>query len=313
MNTMKDDNNIRLDTAERVKAALLGYKDLYNPATGEYLCNYDGEGTIGQNDVPLYDPNLLQAIDSPDFDLYHPDDYADSTYLIDYPKHPGDFDNRDKVFERIASESSWIIVSPESIHAAINEALGKDVELPLTDEEVQALSEKAKKAIFPGPVQTEIPVGDLAPLPVDAIGFQDEIIELDGKLNFYIPVTFDCDAVFGTDVCTDANDDWLNIFVDYDMESGEVADHLDIDLNRGDGSIVYLTFPLDEAQRDALLPKMDAYCKYSTGKGLTECAKEIMDDLEPSVSLEAIAEECREASEALTSDGTTDDHGQEAR
>ena len=45
-------------------------------------------------------------------------------------------------------------------------------------------------------------------LPVDAVSFTDEITECDGKLNFYIPTYFDPDAVFGTHVCTDANDDW---------------------------------------------------------------------------------------------------------
>ena len=154
---------------------------------------------------------------------------------------------------------------------------------------------------------------NLAELPLNRIEFAEEISEYDGKLNFYIPVTFDCDAVFGTDVCTTANDDWLNIYVDYDMESGKVADHLDLSLNRADGDIEYLTYPLDESQRDALLPKMDTYCKHATGKTLTEYAKEAMDDAEPSVSLKAAAKECRGASEALAGDATPDDRGREAR
>ena len=71
----------------------------------------------------------------------------------------------------------------------------------------------------------------LAPLPLERIGFEDEISEYDGKLNFYIPVSFDVDAVFGTDVCSLGNDDWLNIYADYDMEAGEAVDHLDISPN----------------------------------------------------------------------------------
>lgn len=37
--------------------------------------------------------------------------------------------------------------------------------------------------------------------------FGDEIIESDGKLNFYLQADFDVDAAFGTFVCTDENDD----------------------------------------------------------------------------------------------------------
>lgn len=77
----------------------------------------------------------------------------------------------------------------------------------------------------------------LAPLPLDHITFDDEIAENGDKLNFYIPVTFNCDAVFGTDVCSLDNDDYLNIYVDYDMLTGEVGNQLDISLNRADGRI----------------------------------------------------------------------------
>lgn len=77
----------------------------------------------------------------------------------------------------------------------------------------------------------------LAALPLDLIGFAEEITEYDDKLNFYIPVTFDCDAVFGTDVCSPDNDDYLIIYVDYDMFTGEVGNQLDIALNRADGRI----------------------------------------------------------------------------
>ena len=87
--------------------------------------------------------------------------------------------------------------------------------------------------------------------------FAEEITEYDDKLNFYIPVTFDCDAVFGTDVCSPDNDDYLIIYVDYDMFTGEVGNQLDIALIRADGRIDELSYPLDEAERSALLPKME--------------------------------------------------------
>ncbi|MBV6383110.1 hypothetical protein HIU56_02990 [Enterococcus faecium] len=153
----------------------------------------------------------------------------------------------------------------------------------------------------------------LAPLPLDLIGFAEEITEYDDKLNFYIPVTFDCDAVFGTDACSPDNDDYLNIYVDYDMRTGEVAAHLDISLNRADGRIDELSYPLDDAECIALLPKMDAYCRHETGKGIAEYAKEVMGEPEQPVSLKAAVRESREASAALAGNDAHENIGQDAR
>ena len=153
----------------------------------------------------------------------------------------------------------------------------------------------------------------LAALPLDLIGFAEEITEYDDKLNFYIPVTFDCDAVFGTDVCSPDNDDYLIIYVDYDMFTGEVGNQLDIALNRADGRIDELSYPLDEAERSALLPKMDAYCRHETGKGIAEYAKEVMGEPERPVSLKTAAKESREASAALAGNDAHEDIGQDAR
>lgn len=157
----------------------------------------------------------------------------------------------------------------------------------------------------------------LEPLPLDRITFDDEISECDGRLNFYIPVTFDCDAVFGTDVCSLDNDDCLNIYVDYDMARGEVVEHLEISLNRADGGIEYLTYPLDAMQRGALLPKMDAYCRHETGKGLAEYANEAMGEPEMTdhgqLNLDAEARDMRGVADAISHDMGHSDRGQDAR
>lgn len=139
---------------------------------------------------------------------------------------------------------------------------------------------------------------DLAPLPLDLI-------------------TFDCDAVFGTNVCSIDNDDWLNIYVDYDMARGEVADHLEISLNRADGKIEYLTYPLDAVQRGALLPKMDAYCKHETGRSLAEYVTEAMVEsgiAEPGPpDLDIEARDMRGVSDGLSHDMDRSDRGSDAR
>ena len=126
----------------------------------------------------------------------------------------------------------------------------------------------------------------LAPLPLDLITFDDEIVD---------------------------NDDYLNSYVDYDMVTGAVAAHLDISLNRADGGIDELSYPLDDAERIALLPKMDSYCRHETGKGIAEYAKEVMGEPEQPVSLKAAVRESREASVALAGDDTHENIGQDAR
>ena len=49
------------------------------------------------------------------------------------------------------------------------------------------------------------------------VAFGDEIIESDGKLNFYVQAEFDVDAAVGSFVLTDKNDDLLNIYANYDI------------------------------------------------------------------------------------------------
>lgn len=66
------------------------------------------------------------------------------------------------------------------------------------------------------------------------ITFADEISEIEGKLNFYIDTGIDVDAAFGTQVCTDRNDDCLNVYADeLRQDAGRVTAALDIDLDRG--------------------------------------------------------------------------------
>lgn len=123
--------------------------------------------------------------------------------------------------------------------------------------------------------------------------------------------------MFGTNVCSIDNDDWLNIYVDYDMARGEVADHLEISLNRADGKIEYLTYPLDAVQRGALLPKMDAYCKHETGRSLAEYVTEAMVEsgiAEPGPpDLDIEARDMRGVSDGLSHDMDRSDRGSDAR
>ena len=108
--------------------------------------------------------------------------------------------------------------------------------------------------------------------------FGEEIIESDGKLNFYLQADFDVDAAFGTFVCTDQNDDWLNIYANYDIAEDRPCDTLELCLFKGDGAEESWSYPLNAAEKDVLLRKMDAFCMEQTGMSLREYAQQLHEE-----------------------------------
>ena len=107
-------------------------------------------------------------------------------------------------------------------------------------------------------------------LPMDAVTFSDEIAEDVHGLNFYIPTYFDPDAVFGTHVCTDANDDWVDVYANFDLERGRADTALTVCLCCADGHEFVFSYPLTPEEQGILRDKMDAYCRQQTGQGLEE-------------------------------------------
>ena len=104
--------------------------------------------------------------------------------------------------------------------------------------------------------------------------FGEEIIESDGKLNFYLQADFDVDAAFGTFVCTDQNDDWLNIYANYDIEKGRPCDTLELNLCKGDGTEENWSYHLNAAEQEVLARKMEAFYQQQTGMSLHEYAQQ---------------------------------------
>ena len=81
-------------------------------------------------------------------------------------------------------------------------------------------------------------------------------------------VCFDADQMFGTNVCTTENDDWLNIYANYDLEARRVCDTLEMYLQRGNGDEEAFKYRLSAEEQALLLPKMDAYCQTRLGQTL---------------------------------------------
>ena len=107
-------------------------------------------------------------------------------------------------------------------------------------------------------------------LPIDAVSFTDEITECDGKLNFYIPINFDPDAVFGTNVASAFNDDWLNVYANFDWKTGRIDSALTVCLVCFDGHEFEFSYPLTPAEQIQLWDQMDAYCRQQNGQSLGE-------------------------------------------
>ena len=109
--------------------------------------------------------------------------------------------------------------------------------------------------------------------------FSDEIMmEEDGKLNFYVDADFDVDAAFGTFVLTDKNDDWLNIYANYDVAQGKPCDTLELTLCKGDGSEESWSYPLNAAEQEVLMRKMEEFCQQQTGMSLRDYAQQFREE-----------------------------------
>ena len=108
--------------------------------------------------------------------------------------------------------------------------------------------------------------------------FGDEIIESDGKLNFYVQTEFDVDTAFGTFVCTDKNDDWLNIYANYDIAEDRPCDTLELCLCKADGAEESWSYQLNAAEREVLARKMEAFCQEQTGMSLREYTQRLHEE-----------------------------------
>lgn len=108
------------------------------------------------------------------------------------------------------------------------------------------------------------------------ISFSGDIMQNDSLLEFYMDVSFDADEVFGTHVCTAENDDFLKLYVNYDMENRCVCDAMDVYLVRSDGSEQDYKYRLSAKEQAFILPKMEEHCLAQCGLGLEEYSKQYM-------------------------------------
>ena len=115
-------------------------------------------------------------------------------------------------------------------------------------------------------------------LLLEEVTLEGEIEEVDGVLNFYLACWFDVDQVFGTHVETTENDDWINVYANYDMQRQRVCGTLEITLYGSGIDDQSLTYHLNAAEKEVLREKMDAYCMQREHKPLEQLCRELLQE-----------------------------------
>lgn len=115
-------------------------------------------------------------------------------------------------------------------------------------------------------------------LRTEDISFAEDIVQNENLLEFYIQVCFDADKVFGTHVCTTENDDYLNVYANYDMDKQQVADTLEVYLVRGTGGEQDYKYRLTDEEKELLLPRMEEYCQQKWGQSLDKCCQQYLSE-----------------------------------
>lgn len=121
------------------------------------------------------------------------------------------------------------------------------------------------------------------------IVFEDEIIERDGLLEFYVVPNFDVDSLFGRPLCNEENEDSYNAYANYDIAADRICDSLEIIVHHEDEETEcvedkWLEYPLGAAEREMLLRKMEEHCLKRTGMSLADYrAQFITEDIAPLV------------------------------
>lgn len=124
------------------------------------------------------------------------------------------------------------------------------------------------------------------PLCADDISFSEDIVQKENCLEFYMDVAFAAEDVFGFPAYAEDSDDWLNIYANYSLETGQVCDTLDIHLVHDDGGEQNFRYLLTEEEQALLLAKMNDYCQYKWGQSLEEVRGECLSEQQPSQEMQ---------------------------
>ena len=186
-------------------------------------------------------------------------------------------------FSTLRGSGRWESYSVEDISVAAYRAMRK--ERSTQERRWGLFSERLLGRELPE-VSIPIEVEGTRRLRPEEITFLEDIVESESCLNFYLPCWFPVDKVFGTHVGTDVNDDYLNVYANYDMAEGKVRECLDLTLCRGDGVDIPLVYRMDEGEQAAVLKKMRDHCQEQSGQSLEDYAASLqMEDPGPQMTM----------------------------
>lgn len=235
---LMEHGEIMFQTAQRLRRYLRG--ELQDPAQF-----YGDAAPITQEDMERYTAELLRG--SPRVvGIYDIDLDAGEIYSLDPQKGWRGYEIKDvsvaAYFATKRESDSWI--------AKRNRFYGRleDKELP--------------RIVRP------IAIRGTESLPTDLLCFEDEVSQVNHLLDFYMPIYFNPDGVFGLCVETEENSDYLNLYADYDVERGCVCDTLAVTLVRDTGPDLECEYRLTPEEQKILHSKMDSYCLEQMGISL---------------------------------------------
>ena len=167
----------------------------------------------------------------------------------------------------------WTTFRVKDICSAAYRAMRKD-HLSWDDRWERFLSALDGKELTGTPIVPEVK-GVRRLLP-EEMEFRNEIIESDGKLNFYMPVIFDPLRVFGSKMIDVES---INVYATYDPDRQCADTALEIVGFKSDAQDVRYGYLLTKDERMVLEQKMEAYCQQQYGQSLEEFSLEMLEEM----------------------------------
>ena len=263
------------ENGNETRFASIGNHDLLY--TADQLRRYVQHEDAASTFENLY-PNRVEITEH-EFDRYVRERLDDSCRVAD--AFHIDFDKGE--FSGLRIMDGWESFQIKDICSAVSHAMRK--EGADTEEQWDRLLDRLRgKEITPNN-QYRFLEGERSLRP-EEISFSGDIDQNDNLLNFYVETNFNVDEVFGTDVMTAENDDFLNVYADYDLEENCVCDTLTVLLNRANGEQFAYKYQMNAEEQAVMTQKMDAYSMERFGESLSDCRKQYLEeDAQPSQTL----------------------------
>ena len=114
-------------------------------------------------------------------------------------------------------------------------------------------------------------------LQPNEIDVEGEVMWSHETLEFYVPVHFDADKVFGSEIATAPRDSYVNVYAYYNLEDQAVCDDLTVLLISDNGSEEEFKYQLTPEEKELFRERMNAVC-LKCGADLEECRQEYLQE-----------------------------------